>query len=566
MADVFFFDRDASGVTASHPRSVVLPVIVAPVPEEQVGDKFNAVRDPLVVLGCKEMPNKHFDFDSSFLGPQSAAAFQRLKTFLGLHRERDAQKRFPPSAVFGHADPTGQPGYNRMLSGRRASAVYGVLTRDTALWEALFSPGFQGDVWGDKAIQTMLSISLSTLQPSGLPEAPFYLGEIDGAKTAATRKQTEQAISAWRTARGLGKGTTLGAAQRKVLFAEYMDALCTPEFKLAKTDFIAKGQGGAALKGDVMGCGEFNPRFLLTAKAVKEAEIHPEQREARNESYAVNRRVIVYVFKHGTEIDPARWPCPAARSEDTGPCSKRFWSDGEKRQKEAEDERTFGDDMTHLKADDQGQVEEIPIDRTGNTMACRFYHGFARYSPCEVKPKEWVVRFIVPGFNGTQRLLKNRRFVAILGESASSPELRGSTDEFGVVRLPVFSDKTKMTVRLDAASDLAPGDPPPDGDPADEARFLSVVLDGGALEFRDPDNDLAIKQRLYNLGFGEHAPAKWDQREFDRAMAAFRRRNKMEKASDAEVRDRIISGHDLAGVPDEPKEDDGPLTDASAPD
>ena len=86
---------------------------------------------------------------------------------------------------------------------------------------------------------------------SGLPEAPFYLGEIDGGKTPATRQATATAIAAWREARGLGAGNTLGPAQRKQLFKEYMDALCNgPDFKLAPTDFIAKAQGGAALKGD----------------------------------------------------------------------------------------------------------------------------------------------------------------------------------------------------------------------------------------------------------------------------------------------------------------------------
>lgn len=330
---------------------------------------------------------------------------------------------------------------------------------------------------------------------------------------------------------------------------------------MARTDFIAKGQGGAGLKGDVMGCGEFNPRFLLTADAVKQAEKHVELRDARNESYAVNRRVIVYVFKHGTEIKPARWPCPVARSEDTGPCSQRFWSDGERRQKEADTERTFGDDMAHLQADGQGQLIETPVEQTGNTMACRFYHGFARFSPCEVKPKEWVVRFVVPSFNGKLRLLKNRRYLALLGESPSSPQMRGSTDDFGVMRLPVFSEKTRITVRLDAVSERASDDAPAsDGPSVDEDRFLSVVLDGGALAIRDPADDLAIKQRLYNLGFGEHAPDTWSQKEFDRALAAFRKRNQMDKATDAEVRERIISGHDLAGVPDDPDDDDGPLT------
>ncbi|MDE2454299.1 MAG: hypothetical protein KGL43_11970, partial [Burkholderiales bacterium] len=336
MGAPFVFEKDASGIIASHPPTLTLPVIAAPVPDEQKAKNFNAIRDPLVILGCKNVPDSHFEFDSSFVLPIAAQGFEKLGNFLLAQQQSDEAKRFPPSALFGHADPTGSPAYNRMLSGRRATAVYGVLTKNPAIWEDLFSNRYGGDVWGLKSVQTMLSISLITLQDIGLPEAPFYQDAIDGAKTDATRRATAAAISAWREARGLGARNNLGPDQRRQLFKEYMDALCNgPDFKLRPTDFIAKGQGGATLKGDVMGCGEFNPRFLLTAEAVKAAEKDPDLREARNDQYAVNRRVIIYLFKHGTEINPAKWPCPVARSEDDGPCKKRFWSDGEKRRAEA---------------------------------------------------------------------------------------------------------------------------------------------------------------------------------------------------------------------------------------
>lgn len=552
MAQAFFFERDESGVTASHPVQVVLPVIVAPVPDEQKAEKFNAVRDPLVILGCKTVPNSHFEFDSSFVTPNAAVGFTKMKTLLDLHREGD---RFPPSALFGHADPTGKAGYNRMLSGRRGTAVYGVLTKDTAIWENLFTNSFGGDVWGLLAIQRMLSISLITLSPSGLPEVPFYFGAFDGGKTEQTRKQTADAINAWRQARGLGKGTTLGAKERKLLFKEYMDAICNgPDFKLAKTDFIARGQGGAALTGDVMGCGEFNPRFLLTDAAVKEAEKDKSKRPARDESYATNRRVILYVFKHGTEIEPSKWPCPAPRTEELGPCEKRFWSNGVKRRAEANEQRTFGEAMTHLKADESGKLVETPIEQTGNTMACRFYHGFARHSPCEAQLKEWVIRFQASTFGGKLQTLKNRRFFAKVGESPSSPEIRGSSDDFGVVRLPVLSEETLMTIKIDATDPLSAEPGAPGDEEAGEERFLTATVDGGQLEFRDPGDPRGVKQRLYNLGFGEKPPDEWEQREFDRALAAFRKRNGLEKASDAEVRERIMTDHDLSELPPDDEE------------
>lgn len=568
MADFFFFERDASGVTASHPQSVVLPVIAAPVPDEQKGENFNAIREQLVAIGCKELPDDHFEFDSSFVLPRSALGFTKFGDFVKAHKKRDEQQRFPPSALFGHADPTGRSGYNRMLSGRRATAVYGVLTKNPAIWEDLFSNSFGGDVWGLKSVQNMLSISLITLQPSGLPEAPFYLGEIDGGKTPATRQATATAIAAWREARGLGAGNTLGPAQRKQLFKEYMDALCNgPDFKLAPTDFIAKAQGGAALKGDVMGCGEFNPRFLLTDATVKAAEKDKSLQEARNASYAVNRRVIIYIFKQGTEIQPAKWPCPIARSEDDSACKKRFWSEGEKRRAEAEDERTFGEEMTHLAADDGGQLVDTPVEKTGNTMACRFYHGFARFSPCEVKFKEWVIRFQIPDIKGKLATLKNRRFVAILGESSSAPELRGTSDDRGVVRLPVINERLhQMQLKIDTGPEVKPpveGEAPPADNPDAESRFVTVRLAAADLEFRDTSNQRGLKQRLYNLGFGERPPDTWSAEELKRARAAFRVRFGLPVDADPEtdpstVDQRIVTEHDLAGLPDPPPDTNAP--------
>ena len=74
-----------------------------------------------------------------------------------------------------------------------------LLTKQPALWEDLFTNSFGGDVWGVKSEQRMLSVSLSTLS-SGIPEAPFYRDVIDGGKTAATKRATEEAIDAWRKA------------------------------------------------------------------------------------------------------------------------------------------------------------------------------------------------------------------------------------------------------------------------------------------------------------------------------------------------------------------------------
>ena len=78
-----------------------------------------------------------------------------------------------------------------------------------------------------------------------------------------------------------------------------------------------------------MGCGEFNPLLLLSQQeddAFKTAATDPAVKEARNDAYAEDRRVLVFAFKHDSEIDPAKWPCPRA-TESTGGCRQRFWAD-----------------------------------------------------------------------------------------------------------------------------------------------------------------------------------------------------------------------------------------------
>lgn len=594
---VFILDIGPDGVVATHPGRVELPVLVAPIPEEDKAKKFNTVRPHLVPIGCLRLHKTGFEFDSSFVGRSAELRFVAFAKLMQALRKQDDQdpQRFPPCAVFGHADPTGQDAYNKTLAGRRALAVYAVLVRDGDIWNELFDPGMGGDHWGEKAIQTILSVSLKRGpdgEPVTPPEPPFYTGIIDGAKTPETLKQTRDAVHSWEAARNLPPEFPLHAKTRKQLFLEYMDVICHDSsgkrFQLnPKTDFIARRKDGKGLKGDVMGCGDFNPTFRLDKASEDLAKKDPVLAQVRNDLYVIDRRAVVYVFRHGTEIDFNKWPCPKVR-EGPGDCRKRFWSDGEKRRHSGPEERTFGENMTVLELDDANNVTVHPIDETGNLMACRFYHAFAVNSPCEVKVKEWVIRLKIDGFNGQQILLKNRRYVVKAGETSFAPVIRGTTNDDGEVRIPVFDEKTKMTLSVDArdlpdekpdqkkdqkgdgsagnngasqpgaAAPAAAGAPDPGVDSdrfPDEDQFVSMVLDCGGLKFRDADDDLAIKQRLYNLGFGEHAPAAWSKDEFDTALRQFKKRNNLQNADDDAVRNAILEQHDLGGSP--PPDDGG---------
>ncbi len=563
---IFVIDIGPDGIIATHPQRLELPTLVAPILEEQLPTKFNTLRPHLVAIGCLKLPHSGFGFDSSIVAPTAAIAFTKFADLMQRLKAQDTQGRFPPCSIFGHADPTGSDDYNKPLSGRRAQAVYAVLTRTVSIWDHLFASPFGGDDWGTQGIQTMLSTSLKpSLVP---PEPPFYTGPIDGAKTNQTKTDTNNAVADYLESRTGVRTFWMTPAQRSVLIKEYMDAICRDskgdEFQLdPTTDFLARHKDKDGLKGDVQGCGEFNPIFLLSAEEEAAALKDKDAEQTRNDAYVVDRRVVVYIFEHGTEVDPAKWPCPRT-TEGTGGCKLRFWSDATKRRAAGPDERTFGEQMAILSVGADGAIAAEPVENTGNTMACRFYHGFAYNSPCEAKLKEWVVRFRVDAAAGEQQAVAGRRYVVHAGEAQYAPIMRGTTDDNGELRIPVLDEHTKMTLFLDAFGDPVDpdGDAPVDKDKPsssnkdgqkgfdsdrfpDEDSFIPFVLDGGALHERDVSDDLGIHQRLYNLGFGENAPDKWTPEEADEAFKAYRHRHNFDNLADAAVREKIQNEHDL---------------------
>ena len=549
MAVPIFIDADPAGAVATHPDRITLPVLAAPIPAEQKDKNFNTFRPHLVAIGCMRLPNKGFAFDSSLIAPGAESAFTRLAKLMQRLRETDNAdpERYPPCSVFGHADPTGKPRYNKTLAGRRALAVYAVLTRKSEIWEELFQNAFGGDEWGIASIQTMLSVPLRK-PPKATLEPPYYEGPIDGAKTPETKKLIQEAVAAYRMARGVESTIQV----RRKLFEEYMDALCHDaageRFVLdPAADFLARGKGGQGLKGDVQGCGEANPIFLLSKEMEKDSLRSKEFIESRNEIYKVDRRVIVYLFRPGTEIDHKTGPCPAAREGPEG-CTLRFRSDFEKRLTQSDKNRTFGEEMAIFSVDGSNNLTVKPVEQTGNTMACRFYHGFAVNSPCEAKQKEWVIRFLVDSFKG-QRPLRYRRFVFTAGESASAAVIRGITDDNGVLSIPVFDEKTTMTLLLDAARVTGPDTVPKDDpdNPPDESKYVKLVFDAGALRPRDTSDQLAVKQRLYNLGFGDGAPETWSSEMYAIAMRHFRKQtaNKPDNRTDEGALTSVMNEHDL---------------------
>jgi hypothetical protein len=300
-------------LTATHPGIEAVPVRVGP----SAAAEFNLVRAFLIPKACFKFEDAHFAFDSSFVVP-GGFDVGPLKDLLDKHPGTKL-------SIFGHADPTGDDTYNKTLSGRRASAIFGLLTRDVAMWDKLHDQPAGGDNWKPEAEETM------------------------------------------RATTGLPAGTA-----RPTLTKAYMDHLCTVRDKtgqpagkveLTKDDFLARGKGKDG-KGDLQGCSEFNP-LMIFSKGEKTVLDQPANRPQRNEENRVNRRVMVLLFRPGSLVDPNKWPCPTV-VEGIAKCLKRFHSDGETRRSNQTERREFRD--------------------TKDTFACRFYDRVSNSSPCEQPP------------------------------------------------------------------------------------------------------------------------------------------------------------------------------------
>jgi hypothetical protein len=327
------------GAASSQPLGDVDAACVA----TTTADGRNTLREALVPVASWRMDDLRFQFDSSFIRPEAADEFALLAVLAKEHPEA-------PIALFGHADPVGDDDYNKKLSGRRVTSVYAVLTRDTELWEDLYSHPHGRDEWGTRTIQLIL-------QDRG--HSP---GAIDGV----VGEQTRAAVKAFQGENGLAVDGVAGPKTREKLFLAYMDAHCRDEagepFILEKGDFLGQGADGDG-RGDYQGCSEFNPVRMFSQEEdqrLRQAANHTE----RNRENAPNRRVVALLFRPGTAVPLDKWPCPAATAGDSD-CRKRFWSDAATR-------RSF-------------QAERREYPETRDTFACRFYDRIAGDSLIEIR-------------------------------------------------------------------------------------------------------------------------------------------------------------------------------------
>jgi hypothetical protein len=323
--------ESAGSFAAQHPRPAALPLGVA----TSTAAQSNVVRFQLATVACWRLNHVLFAFDSSFVAPEISQEIELLVPIAEANPDA-------PASVFGHADPTGTDAYNKALSGRRAAAIFGLLTRDVDLWEKLYSKPFEGDRWGVRALQTMLK------HLEAAPGEPFYSGPIDDDKGTGTTN----GLKRFQETKGLPRTGNDDKATRAALFRAYMDAVCvspTKPFSLPKERFLGGGVDPDG-KASFQGCSEFNPVFVFARKDLEQLEAQGKTKQ-RNALNAPNRRVMLFFFRPGTKVALDDWPCPRA-SEGTEACKKMFWPEGDARRKAGPSERQYRNDR--------------------NTFSCRF--------------------------------------------------------------------------------------------------------------------------------------------------------------------------------------------------
>ena len=423
------------------------------------GAEFNTIGERLIPKGCFRLEDLRFEFDSSFILPDVAPEMVLLADLIDQHTLElpgpPAQKIRPPLSVFGHADPVGNDDYNKKLSGRRATAVYAMLVRDTDLWEDLHSQPQGGDNWGHKSVQTMLGA----------------LGHDPGPADAHQTPQSRDAVKAYQTSNGLPADGLAGPATRKALFRDYMDFLCGPRLLLSKEkDFLGRHKDPQG-KADYQGCSEFNPVRMFSEEESQRFAKAPDKTE-RNSENAPNRRVMILLFAPGRKVNPQFWPCPKAK-EGVGACKKRFFPDADKR-------RSF-------------QAQRREFDKTKDTFACRFYQIISDDSPCE----RFLTTFVIRVYDLAGKFIPFAPFQLTAGGRKTT----GQADAKGVV--------TAQDVEVPDRGLIEWGYKPKAGQKPEFVFSLDVFLAHDELSKEDE-----AKQKLHNLGYPEQNDLKTNVTQF----------------------------------------------------
>ena len=552
------------GITADHIEVPLPPAIVA---ATHSGKEQNTLKQSIIPFACWRTHDMRFKFESSFVLPEVATEIGDLKILIDHHTVKDelGTERRPALSVFGHADPTGNDDFNKALSGRRAQAIYALLTRKTDLWEELFSQCLGGDKWGREALGTMLDTVSRAAQPEGIDE-PRQKGGKPGDGQAASEEDSAAAKERDTKIEKL----EFDAEQREELFKSYMDAICVVEvfrleaaderrlqsqgvevagrlaglldqefgtekdflqavanvaagrellhdkeallreakkkkpFVVRPKDFLAGGKDKGG-KADYQGCGEFNPIFLQSKEDIDRFNSVPVSSPERSILNAVR----------DAANEPDRRVLiflfrPGLRiSPDVWPCPRvKEGTEGCRKRFWSD-----GDKRRNTRLPDKPRT----FDETKDTFACRFYDRLSNNSPCEVIPRLYQIRL----FNELAEPLPFAPCMVIdakqdSGLADNRPKgghslrlLRANKDAF--ITLRELKIPTTITVKWSPAK-LGDDEKSPPPSASDSFTFeLNLFVD-----IPEDNSEKVSFQRLHNLGYTFGPRSEDDIRAFQR--------------------------------------------------
>lgn len=321
------------GISAEH-QNKSIKELRAPLLDSQEEPPINT-KIPLPIETCWKVEDICFEFNSLIVKNDKGTIEEFKELANQIKNKPDA-----PISIFGHADPIGDDDYNHKLSVYRAKAIYGILIQDVKIWK---------EIYQDFEPKTKRVKEIKRLQ-----DYLTTIGHYSGPNNGEFNEDTEAAVKS------------------------YIETLWDgPE--LTKENFLGKdGDGKCAYQG----CGEFNPLRIFSKEQNDYYKKHEEYKKERNEENQINRRVVVLLFKKGTQIDSENWPCYYEKGKPY-PCNKYFRSDSDDRREFQKDGRQHTSDKENL---GEIQGEKWKYKLTNDTFACCKYSKFVHYSPCE-EPK-----------------------------------------------------------------------------------------------------------------------------------------------------------------------------------
>src|SRR5262245_7304023 len=411
-----------------------------------------------------DVEDVHFHFDGAVLlpdfgdcgvvvDPSDRDRITGLAVIRATYRHPDAHPE-RKTMIAGHTAREGRASYNIDLSQLRADNVLHLLEGNRASWVRIADQKHRVEDY-QQILKWVDIIWGWGCDPGDVDNRP-------GSKTKAAVKTFQQQYN--RGALHMPEGFQRNIAEDGVVGKETWGAFFDVYIQVLRfivevdeAGLIAKQQAIAPRMLDpnkpTVGCGENHP---LTANPVLDRRATREEREEIRRLAQKDRRVEILFF------DPGEEPLL-----DCHPRAKQCLPD----KCEIFKEGFF----------DLDPLDCEPIPPPVRTWALRILKAV---SSVRKTGSQGAAGDIPPD---QRQPLANEPFVAT-GVGAASPQVEGTTDSEGVLRIRVVDNPAVITVRI---------------------AGLEIVLDAGSLPPMSAGDD-AAKHRLRNLGYGDPRIGRWD--------------------------------------------------------